>query len=347
MATHEDLFVLIRELVMRHSPSGVEGEVDELLRTGFESLGLTAESDLSGNLIVKIPGRGGGSLAITAHKDEIGASVTQVHEDGRLSLRKLSGAFPWVYGEGVVDLLGDDACISGVLSFGSRHVTHASPQHAQQQTAPLRWEDVWVETKLSAEELAAAGVRPGTRMIVGKHRKAPVRLKDHIAGYTLDNKASLAILLELAKRVKSPQPDLYLVATAKEEIGAIGALYFTQRHQVDCLIALEVCPIAPEYTTRDGPVPVLLSEDAWGPYDEPLNRTIRRSAARRGIDLQTVALSAFGSDGSIAMKYGHVPRAACVGFPTQNTHGYEIAHLGAISNCIEILEAVCQERGAP
>jgi putative aminopeptidase FrvX len=342
MSAHEDLFGSIRDLVMRHSPSGVEEEIDELLRARFQSMGLTATTDASGNMIVKIPGRGGGSLAITAHKDEIGASVTKVHEDGRLSLRKLSGSFPWVYGEGVVDLLGDHACISGVLSFGSRHVSHASPQHAQQQSAPLRWEDAWVETKLGAAELAAAGIRPGSRMVVGKHRKLPVRLKDHIASYTLDNKASLAILLELAKRVKNPRPDVYLVASAKEEIGAVGAMYFTQRHTIDALIALEVCPIAPEYTTRDGATPVLLAEDSWGPYDETLNRTIRRAGSERGIDLQTVVLSAFGSDGSIALKYGHVPRAACLGFATQNTHGYEIAHLGAIHNCIELLEAVCQ-----
>ena len=56
--------------------------------------------------------------------------------------------------------------------------------------------------------------------------------------------------------------------------------------------------------------------------------------------------TAEGSDGSIAMKYGHVGRAACLGFPTQNTHGYEIAHLGAIENCIAVLCAYCEERGA-
>jgi putative aminopeptidase FrvX len=37
-----------------------------------------------------------------------------------------------------------------------------------------------------------------------------------------------------------------------------------------------------------------------------------------------------------------VARAACLAFPTQNTHGYEIAHLGAIDNCLKILESYCQ-----
>jgi len=344
MTTHDSLFESIRELVMRHSPSGLESEVDELLRARFDAVGVAVHSDLSGNLIAKIPGEDGGRLAITAHKDEIGAIVTEVQGEGRLKVRKLGGSFPWVYGEGVVDLLGDSGVVSGVLSFGSRHVSHASPQHALKDNAPLRWADAWIETKLSGAELVEAGVRPGTRMVIGRHRKAPFRLKDHIASYTLDNKASLAILLELARRVRKPRPDLYLVASAKEEVGAVGALFFTQRQPLDALIALEICPIAPEYSIMDGPTPVLLAEDSHGLYDHGLNVMLRAVAARCDIPLQMAVINGFGSDGSIAMKEGHVPRAACLGFPTQNTHGFEIAHLGAISNCIDILEAAaCQE----
>ncbi|MGB3640629.1 MAG: M42 family peptidase, partial [Rivularia sp. (in: cyanobacteria)] len=58
--------------------------------------------------------------------------------------------------------------------------------------------------------------------------------------------------------------------------------------------------------------------------------------------VQLATLSQFGSDASIAMKFGHVPRGACLSFPTQNTHGYEIAHLGAIANCIDLLKEFCE-----
>ena len=127
--------------------------------------------------------------------------------DGRLQVRALGGAFPWVYGEGIVDLLGDQAVLHGVLSFGSRHVSHESPQKVRQDEAPLRWQDAWVETKCRPHEIEAAGVRPGTRMVIGKHRKRPFRIKDYIASYTLDNKASLAILLGLAERLPAPASD--------------------------------------------------------------------------------------------------------------------------------------------
>jgi putative aminopeptidase FrvX len=339
----DSLFATIETLVMHHSPSGMETEIDQFLLHRFQALGLKTWQDDAGNVIAHVPGKNqAAAIAITAHKDEIGAIVKTVEDKGRVQVRKLGGAFPWVYGEGVVDLLGDQRTLSGILSFGSRHVSHESPQKEQQETEPIQWETAWVETKCSTDDLMAAGIRPGTRVVVGKHRKRPFRLQDYIASYTLDNKASVAIILALAERLQQPAVDVYLVASAKEEVGAIGALYFTQRQRLQGLIALEICPLAPEYPVADGDCPVLLSQDAYGLYDEGLNAQLYQAAQQAKIALQWAALSGFGSDGSIAMKFGHVARAACLSFPTQNTHGYEIAHLGAIANCIQVLQRYCE-----
>ncbi|MEL6855427.1 MAG: M42 family peptidase [Cyanobacteria bacterium J06607_13] len=350
-------FDTIAELVMLHSPSGVEGEVNAYLLERLSEIGVEHWQDEADNIVIRLAaessdtdqsetdlsntkptGKRKRSLAITAHKDEIGGIVKRVGPNGRLSVRALGGAYPWVYGEGVVDLLGDRTTVSGILSFGSRHVSHESPQKVLQEGKAVEWQNAWVETKLSDRELMRAGVRPGTRMVVGKHRKRPFRMGDHIASYTLDNKASLAILLALAETVTAPPVDVYLVASAKEEVGAIGALYFTQRQRLDELIALEICPLSKEYPLFDGPAPALFSQDSYGLYDEGLNREIMDAASRSHIPLQVAAISGFGSDASIAMKFGHVARGACLAFPTENTHGYEIAHLDAIGNCYRLLK---------
>lgn len=335
----DGLFAEIERLVLCHSPSGAEEAINRYLLDCLSRLKVKAWVDEADNVIAKVPGRDGSrAIAITAHKDEIGGIVKSVGEAGRVEVRKLGGAFPWVYGEGVVDLLGDRQVISGILSFGSRHVSHESPQKDLQENQPVTWEVAWIETKCSTEELTAAGIRPGTRMVIGQHRKRPFRIKDFIASYTLDNKASLAILLQLAAQVKQPAMDVYLVASAKEEVGAIGAMYFTQRQRVEALIALEICPLSSEYPIADGEAPVLLSQDSYGIYDEGLNQEIADAAEHCQIPLQRATISGFGSDASITMKFGQVARAACLSFPTQNTHGYEIAHMGAIANCVEILK---------
>jgi putative aminopeptidase FrvX len=161
-------FDTISELVMLHSPSGVEAEVNQYLLARLAELGVEHWQDAADNIIIHIAaqasdadnqmlpkeGQGvipglGGAIAITAHKDEIGGIVKRVEPQGRLSVRALGGAYPWVYGEGVVDLLGDQATISGILSFGSRHVSHESPQKVQQEGEAVEWQTAWVETKLS------------------------------------------------------------------------------------------------------------------------------------------------------------------------------------------------------
>ncbi|EDX85174.1 M42 glutamyl aminopeptidase superfamily [Synechococcus sp. PCC 7335] len=343
----DHFFDTISELVMLHSPSGVEDEVNDYLLARLSGLGVEHWQDEADNIVVRLAAEVEGdvplsvpSLVITGHKDEIGGIVKGLEHDGRISVRALGGAYPWVYGEGVVDLLGDRATVSGILSFGSRHVSHESPQKRLQAGKAVEWPLAWVETKLSPGELRAAGVRPGTRMVIGKHRKRPFRMGDHIASYTLDNKASLAILLALAEQVKSPPIDVYLVASAKEEVGAVGALYFTQRHQFDQMISLEICPLSKEYPLIDSPTPALFSQDSYGLYDEGLNREIMAAAGRMDLPLQVATIDGFGSDASIAMKFGHVARGACLAFPTENTHGYEIAHLSAIRNCYQVLKSV-------
>ncbi len=266
--SYDALFRRIEDLVLCHSHSGAEDEINHRLMALFTDLGVDHWRDEADNIIAKIPGRDDRrAVAITAHKDEIGTLVKTLYADGRVSVRQLGGSYPWVYGEGVMDLLGDHATLSGILSFGSRHVSHESPQKVQQESKPVTWETAWIETKCSPDELAAAGIRPGTRAVVGKHRKRPFRLGDYIASYTLDNKASLAILLTLAERLKNPPVTVYLVASAKEEVGAVGALYFTQRHRLEALVALEICPLSSEYPIQPGKAPVLLSQDAYGLYD--------------------------------------------------------------------------------
>ena len=328
---------------MCHSPSGAEQEINEYLFERLSALGIEHWQDEADNIIACIPGEGEGEIAITAHKDEIGGIVKAIETDGRILVRRLGGSFPWIYGEGVVDFLGDHATVQGILSFGSRHVSHESAQKAQQEGKAITWASAWVETKLSLDALTESGLRPGTRMVVGKHRKYPCRLGDYIASYTLDNKASVAILLALAEWLDNPAKTVYLVFSAKEEVGAIGALYFSHRQKLDALIALEICPLSDEYPIEPGDAPVLLSQDKYGLYDEDLNQQLVQAAKTRQAPIQRAIISGFGSDGSIAMTFGHVPKAACLSFPTQNTHGYEMAHLGAIANCIDILEQYCND----
>src|SRR5262249_27023140 len=162
-------------LLDRHSPSGVEGEMDDLLRERLAGLGELSE-DGAGNLVLRVAGREEGPLrAVLAHKDEIGAIVKRIEDDGRLIAESVGDAQPWIGGEGRLDVLGRQGSAVGVLSFGARHISEESPQHTQREKEPVRWRTAWIETKLPDAELARLGIEPGSRIVPARSRKRPVR----------------------------------------------------------------------------------------------------------------------------------------------------------------------------
>jgi asparagine synthase (glutamine-hydrolysing) len=82
--------------------------------------------------------------------------------------------------------------------------------------------------------------------------------------------------------------------------------------------------------------------DGGMPEDEYLERLgaeLDDAAAAAGVTMRHASLSGFGSDATAILKSGIVPRAACLAFATENTHGFEIAHLDGIAGCVRVLEA--------
>ena len=97
-------------------------------------------------------------------------------------------------------------------------------------------------------------------------------------------------------------------------------------------------PVAGEYAIEAGPDPVLVVADSNGPLSDALAAELEDAAAAAGIELGHAVVSSYGSDASNALSAGLVARTACLAFATENTHGYEIAHLDAIAASVAVLE---------
>jgi putative aminopeptidase FrvX len=343
--TRDSLFDALAELVALHSPSGVEQAMDEHLFAKLAPLGEPTQ-DAAGNIVLRVAGRDHSRLlAVLAHKDEIAAMVKRRDEHGRLIVQKVGGSSPWIWGEGPVDVLGDSHAVRGVLSFGSRHVSDESPQHDQGEKA-VRWRDAWVETKLDDAALDRAGVRAGCRVVPTAQRKTAIRLGadgEYAASYAIDDKGAVAGLLALAERLREPRCDVELVFSAREEIGCHGAAFYAERTEAESAIAFEVTPVAKEYATDAGPDPVIVAADAHGPLHDGLGRELAAAGAAAGLTVRHAVLSRFGSDASHVLSAGNVARTACLAFATENTHGFEIAHLDGIANCVLLLERWLRE----
>lgn len=332
--TREDTIELLTTFCRAHSPAGHEGEIDPLITAEFERRGYTPTVDAAGNIFVVRPGRGAGRVIITAHKDEIGVIVKRIDHDGRLHVRQVGGAYPWIYGEGPMDVLGDDAIVPGILSFGARHTSAETPGY-QARSHALTWEMVWIETFRSPASLDDAGVHIGTKAVVSRDRKAPVTIGNYLGAYALDDKAALVVLFDALDQLGEAETnaEVMFAVTAEEETGVVGASWLAARHPADVMLAIEVAPVAEEYHTLCDERPVILMQDGQNLYDERIARELTTAATNLEMGVQYACLSGFGSDASITGKLGHTARPACVGFATENTHGFELAHFGGLLNC--------------
>ncbi len=335
---------LLERLLPTHSPSGDEGEMEAACLDELDGLCAKVWQDDARNVIGLIEGSGDASaLRLMAHKDEIGCMVARIDDDGKMRLEALGGAAAWAYGEGPMDVLGDEV-VTGILGIGSKHVSPLSADiHATKTDTPMNWDKVRLDCKLTREELEAKGIRIGTRVCLARSRKAPIRMGDYIAGYAMDDKAAVAVLVLAAQMLKTarkkPERDMYLIMTSAEEVGIQGAAYAARTLPGDDVIAVDVAPIAPEYPTKPGPDPVMLYMDGAFIYDKGMSDDLCDMSEKLGHSPQRMAVRGYGSDATYVSKYGLAGRVAGVCMPTENTHGCEIIHIDSVVRCAELLAA--------
>ncbi len=339
----EALCGMLGELLLTHAPTGAEGEMDAWLEARLRAAGVAPETDRHGNLLVTLSGREVGPVtAVVAHKDELGVVIRSIDADGKIWVEPCGGCRPHKYGEGPFDLLTAQGVVEGVLCMGSTHSSALSPRTDAATRRLPEWDGVYIDCGCTGRELSERGVRIGDRGVVGRRRKAPLRLgPDTLCGYALDDKAGVAILLLVLERLlqQPPRHDTVLAFTCCEESGCSGGLYLGYTRAIDDMIAIEIAPIAEEYPVAFDARPVLLYKDALYHYDLNLTRAVAQVGESCGIALQSQCVRSFGSDAAVAKRWGAVGRAACIAFPTQNTHGYEMGHLGAMENCVRVLAA--------
>ena len=333
------LLSLLEGMLLTHSPSGEEAEMEALIEREVSGVADEFRRDDAGNLVAKVEGRGEGPpLVVLAHVDEIGMSVKRVEEDGRIRVEALGGSYPWKYGEGPVDVLAEGDPIPGVLSVGCVHVSEETKNvHEAKTKKPLGWDMVYVLTALTREELTKAGVRAGTRVVVSRERKRSFRLGERfLCGYALDNKGGCAILCEVLKALKAssrrPPRDVWFVFTTGEELGAAGASFALRALPPHLAMAVDTSPVEREYGVENSERPIVWFKDSYFTYDKRASDALLKLADELGFGAQAASYSSAGTDSSIAKRYGITGRAVCLGFPTQNTHGFEVSNVEGIVN---------------
>lgn len=320
-----DSIALLQELVSLPGPSGQETAVRQALIAHVEKMGFSHRTDAKGNLIVplsELPPK----IVVTAHMDEIAMMVRQIEPGGQLVVGPLGGLHPWKLGEGPVSILGltGDEAITGVLSFGGVHTEDSGSTSVQVRDSGLEWEHARVLTGLDDEDLIERGVRPGSRVVVAPSRRQLTELEGLVAGYFLDDRADLVSWLLALDALKGQTLDVAFVATAAEEVGGEGALFYLQGCRPDVCIALELGPNVPDAPVELTDAPTVWVTDSYSTMAAADIALVEDVAGELEIGLQFQALSRGGSDASCAASHGLCARPFTFGLPMENSHGYEI-----------------------
>jgi endoglucanase len=341
----DELFPLIKELSEIVAPSGQEAAINERIASLWKDAGTKVKQTRIGNVIGHVGGKGK-KLLIAAHGDELTYLVRSIDANGFVFLangqgwqRTLSMRDAFMIGQRVT-LLARSGHIDGFIAAPTGHIANMSLTEPKEMT----WNDVWVETGLSRDELFARGVTTGTRVV---WKTTTERLGDQISGKALDDRASLAVMTELVRRVqkKKLKWDLTLACTVQEEIGLVGASAVASRERFDAVIIVEIglAGDVPNVGASAMPVklgagPILVHKDSGTHYDHNLTRKLEKCANEADISIQHAVFSYFGSDGRMFMQ-SDVP-TAMICFPARYTHSpFETAHFGDLKAMVDWLEA--------
>jgi len=344
--TTSQLVSLLQELIYARGPVGQEDEVQVICERELKKTCDEVHIDAADNVVGLIRGRSGNKsgvpvIRVMAHMDENAMMVKRVNSDGTLRVKNLGGINPGNIGQGPVEILADSGILPGVLSLGPMHSSPETPNAYATRTEAMKWEHVFIFTRMSADELERAGVHAGTRVVIARERRKLFDVGDCTGGWFMDDRAAVVIALGAAALLKTagerPAGDVYIVTTTQEEIGAIGASYAARILPGEVTLAVDVGPVASEYKTELTPEPIIVYGDASNVYTKSVSNRMLNLAKELGMNPQTAVWESYGSDASISKRYGQSAQSGLLCIATENTHGYEIIPREGLSTCAKLL----------
>lgn len=337
-----DALELLRELTAIPGPPGQEQAVRDALIRHLGTLGYAHATDAKGNLLVRL-GTGKPKVVITAHMDEIAMIVRRVDADGRLAVGPMGGMFPWKLGEGPVQILASCGHLDGLLSLGCIHTDDSDSNVRRAESEGVTWDMARILTGLTPADLLAAGVRPGTRVVVHPSRRSLFLLENLVGGYFLDDRADLVSWILALQKLKDDNVDAVFAATVSEEVGGEGALYLLHEFRPDVCIALELGPKVDDAPVELNDQPTVWATDSYSTMSAADGDLVAQIGSALTLKVQFQALSRGGSDASCAASRGLCARPITLGIPMENSHGFEVIHPGAMANLADLTAALVRK----
>lgn len=327
---------LIKQLVSIPSPSGNTTKVIQYVEDFLQKLNMETMRNRKGGLIATLPGENNKEhRMLTAHVDTLGAMVKEIKDNGRLRL-DLIGGFKYNSIEG-------EYCeiqTSGGKIFTGTILMHQTSVHVYKDAGEAKRNQENMEVRIdakvkNAEEIRALGIEVGD--FVSFDPRVQQTENGFIKSRHLDDKASVAILLQLIKRLKEENTTLpyttHFLISNNEEIGYGGNSNISPE-TVEYL-AVDMGAMGDGQSTDEYTVSICV-KDASGPYHYELRKQLVKLAEANNIGYKQDIYPYYGSDASAAIKAGHDIVHGLVGPGIDSSHAFERTHETSL-HCTEKL----------
>ncbi|MEH6989924.1 M42 family metallopeptidase [Cytobacillus firmus] len=328
---------LLKEIVSIPSPSGNTNEVITYVEKFLNELNVETKRNRKGGLIASLPGKDENNhRMLTAHVDTLGAIVKEIKPSGRLKI-DLIGGFKYNSIEG-------EYCeieTSSGNKFTGTILMHQTSVHVYKDAGKAERNQENMEIRLdekvhNAEEVRELGIE------VGDFVSFDPRVQTTPAGFIksrhLDDKASVAILLQLIKQLKADNTELpyttHFLISNNEEIGYGGNSNITAE-TVEYL-AVDMGAMGDGQSTDEYTVSICV-KDASGPYHYELRKRLVQLAEENGIKYKLDIYPFYGSDASAAIRSGHDIVHGLIGPGIDSSHAFERTHEDSIENTAKLL----------
>ncbi len=270
--------------------------------------------------------------------DTLGGMVTEITGSGRLNLTPLGGMEPNnAEGENVRVVTRSGRIYTGTFQIKNASV-HVNLDYHSAKREYKSMEVVIDEEVSSREDVEKLGIQPGD--IVCFDPRTRVTDSGYIKSRFLDDKLSVAILLELAARVASgeikPSRRVWEHITVFEEVGHGGSASVPEG--VTEAISVDMGCVGDGLGCDERKVSIC-AKDSRGPYHYEVVTALIEAARRSGADYAVDVYPAYGSDVEATLSAGHDLRHGLVGPGVYASHGYERSHRKGVCSTFLLLEA--------
>ncbi|MCM3652328.1 M42 family metallopeptidase [Metabacillus litoralis] len=328
---------LIKELVEIPSPSGNTNQVITFVEKYLRDVQVEMKRNHKGGLLVTIPGVDNEHhRMLTAHVDTLGAIVKEIKSSGRLTI-DLIGGFTFNSIEGEYCQI---ETISGKTYTGTI-LMHQTSVHVYKEARKLERNQQNIEVRIdekvhNAEDVRQLGIEVGD--FISFNPRVEITPSGFIKSRHLDDKASVAILLQLIKRISNEKMALpyatHFLISNNEEIGYGGNSNIPS--QTVEYLAVDMGAIGDGQSTDEFTVSIC-AKDSSGPYHYGLRKKLVEIARQNNIDYKVDIYPYYGSDASAAIRAGHDIVHGLIGPGIDASHAFERTHSSSLEHTASLL----------